>query len=367
VESFQAEYAIDDRSLKGLTGLPPSDQVIVMDVVSSQQCKNPSAVTWSCVRQMQTRPHQMRLEYILRNIDERANEALSKLHPMVQQNVASQVDVLQCRNLSAFVFSQVKNAARITPRLVQEPLAPWRAQAVTSAGRARSRTPLPLGRPLIAGHGARMASKPQLLSASSSVDAVLLHHGLDDMAQKALSQLDREDQCIVAGLVEKQEPRNPSAVTWSMCKFVKNKPLEAKMEFIKISVDGEAQAALQRLTPQQQEEILSQVEVSKTRNLSAFVWSRVKAMTPSPKDGMSNSLESTDKAELEEQPLAFEESENDLATELGIVLDERCLAALRELPSDEQIRILEEVDPATTRNPSAFVWSRVKAAKARQR
>jgi len=65
--------------------------------------------------------------------------------------------------------------------------------------------------------------------------------------------------------------------------------------------------------------------------------------------------------------LAFEESENDLATELGIVLDERCLAALRELPSDEQIRILEEVDPATTRNPSAFVWSRVKAAKARQR
>merc|ERR1719375_872697 len=43
-----------------------------------------------------------------------------------------------------------------------------------------------------------------------------------------------------------------------------------------------------------------------------------------------------------------------------IDLDEQCRAALMELPSHVQQQILSEVTPST-RNPSAFVWSKIKS------
>lgn len=136
----------------------------------------------------------------------------------------------------------------------------------------RSRSPA-------AKNGAFAPASGNGLGASINLEALSLSHRamLDANAEKAVAGLSAEEQKIVMGLVAKQNPRNPSAVTWSMVKMIRDRPMDAKLEYLKAVVDTNATAALEQLPPPEQQAILVQVDVAKCRNVSAFIWSLVKA------------------------------------------------------------------------------------------
>lgn len=182
---------------------------------------------------------------------------------------------------------------------------------------------------------------------------------------------------MVLGLLEKGRATNPSAKAWSLVKRYKEKPVETKAEFIRASLDEGAAEGLERLDASQQEDIFEQVDVVRCRNISAFCWSKIKAATaglPEPPPSPSQPRASARRPGPPAMPVSSpalgvssgataEDFGDDLIALSGLDLDERCTAALRELPRATQESILLSVEP-TVRNPSAFVWARVKSAKA---
>merc|ERR1719265_1621125 len=86
-------------------------------------------------------------------------------------------------------------------------------------------------------------------------------------------------------------------------------------------------------------------DLSRCRNLSAFVWAEVKSVSsaepPTPRSQDSLSAIAT------------------MARAGGYKLDDRACRALAQLSQDTQIWILSQVSPKTCRNPSAFVCSKI--------
>lgn len=323
---FQSRVGCDDRALAGLQQLPPGDRLVAMDIVEHQECKNPSAVLWSAVRQCEKAPALARMEYLLRHLDERAKEALGQLPPPVQEGICHEMDFSNVRNLSAFVFSQIrasraggplehvwnnpkaaygKSAHALRPPMMQampnygkgsRPAAVMPAYgkgkgptgvmpacgkgkgkdaqlaAAFSLGQAAAQMPF--------GAFGRDRSRSPMLTdwTSGPVDLLRIHYPIDDGAARALQGLSPEDQFVACKLVEKQKPRNPSAVAWSICKLVRDKPTKAKLEYLRHVIDDNASVALDRLEPDVLEQLLSKAELSRIKNMSAFVWSRVKAL-----------------------------------------------------------------------------------------
>merc|ERR1740122_861987 len=241
-----------------------------------QECRNPSAVTWSMAKLVRDRPGEARMEYLKHAVDAEAAAAFEQLGVEQQELVLSQVDFSRCRNVSAFIWSRVKalnghsaggmGAVGVHPRtaLASTPL----TRAVLPGGgggkpggqdrsRIRSRSPAAL----TGGWAGAPGALPQAVTQEDPVIAAFVQQArLDGGALEALMNLGPEEQHIVAGLVMKQECRNPSAVTWSMAKLMRDRPSEAKMEYLKHAVDAEAAAALERLGAEQQELVLSQVD-----------------------------------------------------------------------------------------------------------
>eukprot|EP00441_Pelagodinium_beii_P027023 CAMPEP_0197657330 /NCGR_PEP_ID=MMETSP1338-20131121/44561_1 /TAXON_ID=43686 ORGANISM="Pelagodinium beii, Strain RCC1491" /NCGR_SAMPLE_ID=MMETSP1338 /ASSEMBLY_ACC=CAM_ASM_000754 /LENGTH=456 /DNA_ID=CAMNT_0043233677 /DNA_START=54 /DNA_END=1421 /DNA_ORIENTATION=+ len=394
LDSFRDQFDIDESCFRGLADLPPGDQQIVMDVVETKGPSNPSAFTWSLVRKMKDplAAGGQKLEYLNRRIDDKCKESLGRLPRSAQEKVASLVDISTCRNLSAFVFSQIK-AVQSNPNL-----APARGsvaaptskpsmgppsfrpapslQMSAAVDRGRSRSPFGASLSTMSTEGLlqqmhaiqdELASRDRQATprggpggAGLQVDAqdFAMRVGLDDSARKALSELDAEGQRLAVYQVEKQAARNPSAVTWSAVKRVRERRSEVKGEFIRSCLDDGAAAAFDKLHPDDQHQLMLTVDLAHVRNVSAVVWSKIRkgefgdGMTPAPKAAG--------------RPGSAPPRQSSFASSGGggysIDLDSRCSTALSELPEDLQDRILNEIPP-DCRNPSAFVWSKVKALK----
>lgn len=399
---FQMRVGCDERALAGLEQLPPGDQLVAMDIVENQQCKNPSAVTWTAVRMCQREPARARMEYLHRHLDERATEAFGKLAPPVQEGICHQMDLTNVKNLSAFVFSLIRNnqkqpvhfnsapqfhVAPVAHKVMQAPAYHQQPQPLLLGGYGRDRSRSPMGfdvaqrphaqwdRHPVARHAETPVAR-YAVGASSSLDTFRMHFPIDDGAMRALQGLSAEDQFIACGLVEKQNPRNPSAVTWAMCKLVTNKPGQAKLEYIKHMIDADASAALDRLGPDELDALLM-CELSRVRNVSAFVWSRIKAginsapqarpparppaKPPARPPAQLRSRQPTPTAS--KAPPSFEENDENILESVAhwnLNLDKRCQAALAELSHEEQMSILSSVDE-NVRNPSAYVWSKIRS------
>jgi len=385
LDSFKDQFNLDEPCFRGLSELPPGDQMIVMDVVTNKECNNPSAYTWSMVRKMKD-PYgasATKLEYLQRNLDDKCKDALSKLPRQAQEKVASQVDISACRNLSAFVFTQIRSvqsAAPTGPSVVAPRFRPAPSLQMSAAvDRGRSRSP----------YGASLAStttedlmeqmraiQDELASrdrpyrqagpqsqggAGLQVDAhdFAMRVGLDESATKALSSLDPEGQRLAVYQVEKQAARNPSAVTWSAVKRVREHRSEVKEEFIRSCLDQGATKAFNELHPEDQHQLMLTVDLAHVRNVSAVVWSKIRKgefgdghpdVAPKARPGMqalSSRQSSFAKPQFNGQ---------------HVDLDSRCSAALQDLSEELQDRIMNEIPP-DCRNPSAFVWSKVKALK----
>mmetsp|Transcript_101910 Transcript_101910/g.287588 ORF Transcript_101910/g.287588 Transcript_101910/m.287588 type:complete len:424 (-) Transcript_101910:166-1437(-) len=411
VRAFTERLGIDERSLKGLLELPLDLQVVVMDLVEKQQPNNASAVTWSLVKKIRERPSGLKLEYIRRHLDERCLQALGQLAEPEQEVIALQVDAVKCRNLSAFVFAQIRHSQETMKRLsgaafaqppalmqargggdvppppppsfqappphaVQRPVvvpAPQLPMVQQIIRHDRSRSPAATA---MDGHaaGAWQNEDSQALQAR----AMELRWALDANADKALSDFSQEDQLIIMGLVAKQNPRNPSAVAWSMVKLMRERPDEARFEYFRAVLDAEALAALESMPPHEMASIFSRVPISTCRNISAFIWSMIKPrLTPSTPSGAGTVTPvqvppppravvpppmATPRQPVVESAVAGGNAVDPVAMS-GLHLDERCLAALHQLSMNEQLAVLSDIDPNTCRNPSAYVWSKIQIFK----
>eukprot|EP00927_Polykrikos_kofoidii_P055118 TRINITY_DN49429_c0_g1_i1.p1 TRINITY_DN49429_c0_g1~~TRINITY_DN49429_c0_g1_i1.p1 ORF type:complete len:420 (+),score=70.28 TRINITY_DN49429_c0_g1_i1:164-1261(+) len=363
-----------------------------MDAVDNQQPKNPSAITWSFVRKIREKPQALRLEYLRRHLDDRCNEAIAQLSLPEQEFVASQVDILKCRNLSAFVFSQIRSARErgalglLAAAPTAAPIMPFPMQMMQMQMPTMGMAPMaplafnpalyPAMHASMAAHSFPVAAVgPRDRSRSPGVlpgvggstgvrdldmRAMALRAQLDANATKAVSELNAEEQRIVMGLVAKQECRNPSAVAWSMVKRIRENPSEAKREFFKSFLESEALALFERLADDAQESILSSVEVVSCRNIYGLIQSRVNEMCAGTayrdEVHVSSNCGGNRTSPGTSGPQA-------LAAQMGLQLDAKCLQALGELSHEDQVGVLQEADPSTCRNPSAFVWSRIKLLK----
>eukprot|EP00933_Yihiella_yeosuensis_P045453 TRINITY_DN4082_c0_g1_i1.p1 TRINITY_DN4082_c0_g1~~TRINITY_DN4082_c0_g1_i1.p1 ORF type:complete len:512 (-),score=99.81 TRINITY_DN4082_c0_g1_i1:96-1631(-) len=414
LEAFREKHSLDDKSFKSLSELAPGDQIIVMDTVNNKQCNNPSAYTWSQVRRMHQEPGPLRLAFVHRSVDERCLEKLQSLPKEVQEQIAAQVDVTKCRNINAMVVSKIKNFAT-QPGYGRGP-----PPAHYPDPRRRSRSPRrgeyvhqsrPGGR-----EGALQAEVEQLRRELALVRGQASappprggqgahwqgqqgppgkgeHHrhyppsnddevadfgrrvGLDPKACKAIRDLETpEEQRIVMGCLEARQAnlKNPSAVAWSIVKRVRENPEEAKHDYVRQCLDGDVLPVFEQLTPAEQQKLTAAVDLTRVRNVSSFVWSRIRqdGMRPARRDHPSRDHPSRDHpperstpprynpVDRVTPPPGYSDDAMDAAKRLG--LDDKCLNALAELPQDAQMAILNDVQP-NCRNPSAFVWSKVKS------
>lgn len=251
--------------------------------------------------------------------------------------------------------------------------------------------------------------------------------GLDEAAIQVVMALDLEGQHIVAylvGLPSAAATGDISAVALSKAAMVKGSLAAAREEYCQTHIDNRSLDAIANLPVEGRCEIFSDINVLKCRNLSAVVWSKVRGWThmhgvapswsqqsgcalapmgmtsaapvmgmPSHMMGMTGMTSPMGAAGMAPQmgmcasmglpmgspmgspmgmgPPGMVASMSsgslndppDMAAILGIQLDHRCHAELRKLPIEQQQAILSEVDPTTTRNISAFVWSKVKERK----
>jgi len=370
---FQAQKGIDDRSFKSLQELTPTDQIVVIDVVNGQACKNPSAVTWSTVRQVKTNPAPMRLQYIMKHMDERASGAINNLPYPAQCDLAMRVDLARVRNLSAIMWSQVKNFGTGPQPYPGQMAAPPPFQAPPHARAFQARVAPGWGSPVDMWRG------PDPLD--PFVRDFAMRACLDDKVMSSLITLQPEEQHLVVHLVGKQSCRNPSAVCWSMVKHVRENPSSAKWQYLKSCLDENATEELDQLSEAEQSSILSQVDVCTCRNISAFITSRVHAAkyaqgrqggsvpqsTPSPAPGWTRPPpRSLDRSRT---PTAVKRLPTDGSTltvpEFAekFSLDQRAVEALSALEPEDQLVAMRLTESQEARNPSAFCWSMVKLVR----
>eukprot|EP00746_Dinoflagellata_sp_MGD_P026540 gnl/MRDRNA2_/MRDRNA2_162566_c0_seq1.p1 gnl/MRDRNA2_/MRDRNA2_162566_c0~~gnl/MRDRNA2_/MRDRNA2_162566_c0_seq1.p1 ORF type:complete len:526 (-),score=95.29 gnl/MRDRNA2_/MRDRNA2_162566_c0_seq1:70-1464(-) len=135
-DSFAVQYGLDSRALRGLMSLAPEDQHVVMALVAHQPGSNPSATSWLKVKLAKERPNRAKLEYLFINLDGPCLAALAALPPETQEAVAMKMgDPTRCRNLSAFVWAEVKTkSSPRTPRPSELSLLPTVASEVAAAG-----------------------------------------------------------------------------------------------------------------------------------------------------------------------------------------------------------------------------------------
>lgn len=386
--AFVAQHGLDEKCSRAFSELTGGDQTIVMEIVNKRtECKNPSAFTWSIVRKLNENPGHVKLDYILPRLDERCLKEMNNLPRHVQEQVVFGVDVEKCRNLSAFVFSQIRAMMSNQGAMMPQPRAAMPTPAARGAAPgyrqdARSRSPYGGGggfahertEDLMARMGElqRELASRQAGNRGPSRGATqwaapppqprgprqggggggMMGGGLDSGAQEALDSLDPEGQQIATILVSNNARGNPSRAMWATVKQVNAERWKAKAGAVRASLDEGALAGFDQLSPEAQAALVESVDILKCRNISAFVWSRIKTgeygdvqAQPMPKPRV-RALPNVGK----------------VAPDSGFGLDERCEQELKSLPQEVQDAILAEV-PSNCRNISAYVWSKVKNFK----
>jgi len=369
---------LDPGAMEALQKLGPEEQEAILAEVNPLACRNPSAVVITKIAEMRsggvksrdrsrtptpgfgmgagtgmgapaktTEPGEIgevdEKAYTL-NLDQGALEELSKLPMEHQQKILADVNPEVVRNPSAVVITKIHEMSR-------------------KGGFAQARSQAPLGGKGFGGSSQGAAPsmnsglQAQLTTLSSAgsagVSAFAGQVGLDGRASKALSDLTGQEAHIVMALVAKENCKNISAVTWSKVKKVKDNPYEAKMEYLRGAIDEGASKALDALPLDVQESVLEDIDVTKCRNLSAVVWSKVK--------GTNGGTVPVTPRQPSARPPQAQADGGDVVLHGSVALDARATEALNQLTPEDQLRVLNEVEAQpTVNNPSAFVWSRIK-------
>lgn len=134
------------------------------------------------------------------------------------------------------------------------------------------------------------------------------------------------------------------------------------------SLDDRSRKALEALTPEQQAQVLEDLNPATVRNYSAVVWSRIRSM------GLSNQVREPTRSaiirpESTNSLLALAPAETSpglsgLQSDMREViehLDGRAKKQLEALSTQEQEEVLQDLNLASVRNPSAVVCSRIQS------
>jgi len=378
-EELKFEYIkgmLDERAGPALDGLHPSHRAAVLEKVDVTKCRNPSAVIWSKIRAlglsgvaggaqqqsgmgMATAPSQsVSVQAASLGLDDGAREALGRLSPSQQSMVLTDIKPEACRNPSAVVIKKIQQMRQS-------------GQLGGNAGaRDRSRTPPPQVFPMAPGRGlsshdaAVCASVVEALRASPGAAPAVVQalggqfvsagpqhqmamprqmmvsqhrpmSGLDDRATHALSELPPDLAHMIHFLCTQENCKNPSAVAWTKVKRAKENPSDVKLEYLRRALDEGALKALMDLPNAHRDVIIADIDVTSVRNLSAVIWSKVKAMGGGAPTGRAEQVA------------------------VGGNLDNRATEALSKLSPSQQQGILSQM-PENCKNPSAYVWSKVK-------
>eukprot|EP00811_Abedinium_folium_P034839 NODE_7687_length_1557_cov_12.370629.p1 GENE.NODE_7687_length_1557_cov_12.370629~~NODE_7687_length_1557_cov_12.370629.p1 ORF type:complete len:407 (-),score=137.11 NODE_7687_length_1557_cov_12.370629:256-1476(-) len=366
---FQARSELDERAMQALSELSDEAQHIVITLVDSQPCRNVSAVTWSKVKMARDRPYEAKAEYLRQHLDEAAMSALQQLPSTAQHAVLAQVDVLNSRNLSAVCWSKIKACSGMTPAAMPGSMAGGMGM------RMGIHIPAPAAPRPVMQQVMQQAPQPGAFRAAAKASEL----GLDEEAILALHRLQLHEQSDMLEKIGNMSCRNPSAVLISKIQELRGagnvridrsrspamlgmrattplmtmpaapNPMSALgygapagfgmvtgAAAFRHMIDDRATQALAGLPPQEAHMVLTLVSQGNCKNPSAVAWTKVK---------MAKESAVALRAEYFEK-----------------VMDERCATALRELPQEMQEAVIADIDVLASRNISAVVWSKVKAA-----
>jgi len=192
LDAFVMTNGLDENAHQALKTLEPQDLTLVMssveEVVSSGNARNPSALAWSKIKQVQENPAAAKQEYLSKVLDEKVMQAFQEIPQHEQEQMLSTIDIGVVRNPSAVLWSKIK-------AIGYGPGTPRADTGTPRKGRGGK------GGGMFAGTGA----------------AVTLSM-LDDRVQQALMQLSPQSQEIVLNSPDIASARNPSALAWSKIK-----------------------------------------------------------------------------------------------------------------------------------------------------
>lgn len=193
---------------------------------------------------------------------------------------------------------------------------------------------------------------------SADVEGFRARVGLDDKAFQSLQALTPEQQLIVVKLVDEQmaqgQCQNPSALTWSKIKAIRQQPIIVKAEFFQQCLDDNSYQALQSLPVRIQEEILNEADMSRCRNPSAVVWSLIKRKGLNGRVPRADSVQTSGIPAMGSVP---QQAASDIAA--GLALDEGATTMLQSLSEADQQKVLAQINPQACRNPSAVVIKKI--------
>lgn len=181
---FFSRHMLDDKAGTLLSTMGPSERFIVMGLVDAHgRCKNPSAVVMSKIKLVQTDPNAAKLEFCQKAADPVCLQALNNTEPEVLHKVMSEVNPMQCGNLSAVLMSKIRKLGGN------------------------------VGGPVGGSDGMEEAVAGDLESIKGL---------LDQRATDALDELSPEDQEKILSDIDPRICRNPSAVALSKIRRLKS-------------------------------------------------------------------------------------------------------------------------------------------------
>lgn len=317
VEEFIASVCLDTRVAIELRSLPLDEQLQVINT-DLRHARNPSAVVNSRIQTVRTWEAQRHAvqEYIQRHsIDDVATHALLALPPEMQQLVVRS-DLSNARNPSAVLLTRIR---AVESQASQAGLGLTGLPAVVAPQPAPPRP-----------SGGRPSSVPLSRSATSGV-----YHSPIGLAQHSSS---------ARGSSQPPPPSAPPpAALLAMAPMATRAAVEDYIRLHKL--DDKVAQEMRSISPMEQQQVMSS-NITNARNPSAIVSSRIQNIRGQQVQAQ---------AQAQAMPTSMVE-----AYLFRHPVDDNAARALRELPLELQLRIIEQ-DLSNCRNPSAVLLSRCRS------
>merc|ERR1719388_422915 len=88
LNQFVAQHGLDANAAEALMNANPQEQALTMHLidlaVSSGNARNPSAVAWSKIKQVQENPNEAKKDYLSKVLDEKVMTAFAEIPPETQ-------------------------------------------------------------------------------------------------------------------------------------------------------------------------------------------------------------------------------------------------------------------------------------------
>lgn len=346
--TLKLEAQLDARASAALNELPEADQLVVLSLSMSENCRNPSAVTWSKIKAARERPLEVKADFIKRQLDDRATAAMEALPLHNQLAIVSEIDVLRCRNPSAVVWSKIRavglanGSVGLAPRFAMQP-------QVQPPLQQQPQLPAQL--------------QPQLPAQLQPQPHLQLQPQPPQQQPQQPQQFHHVKQFHEFQPLMKQEiPVRPDARGHVAPRSTPAPEISSFLNehIARLNLDDGALEKLQSLSVDDQAAVLAKVNPEACRNPSAVVIRRIHDMQEATGRARSRSPRQAGLSQSEGAVAQPFSSSMALAAHVG--LDSRALQALSSLSPEDAHIVMCLVSQERCKNPSAVAWSKIKKA-----